>query len=165
MKKYLILITVLLFGLSCGVRENIQRKKVIVTMRDMSTIASGLYDYITDHGAVLKQNGTYNEESEFYKALAPYYLKTVPINDQWGENFIVYCGKECEGKYGISYAAEDDFLVCSFGRDKVMEYNWSYDRQDEEAGLFTVYSIHDFDKDLINYSGAWIRVPLYLMKK
>jgi len=107
----------------------------------------------------------YNEESEFYKALASYYLKIVHIKDQWGGNFIVYCGEACEGKYGISYPAEDDFLVCSFGQDKKMEYYWSFDYYDEKAGLFTVYSIDDFDKDLVNYNGAWIRVPLYFMKK
>jgi hypothetical protein len=84
-----------------------------------------------------------------------------PIRDPWGENYRVFCGTACLGKYGISKAKEDDFLVVSFGRDKAVDYGWEYDPLNEEAGLFAVFSLDDFNRDIINYNGSFIQIPLY----
>jgi hypothetical protein len=112
------------------------------------------------NGFAPKQDGIITEGSEFYDALSPEHLPVIPIKDKWRENLWVYCGEACNGKYGISGASDEEFLIISYGRDKMMEY-WEYNPYDEEAGYVTIFSVDDYDKDIINYNGLWIRLPLY----
>jgi len=130
-------------------------------MTDMTTIATALADYVTDNGIFPKQDGIFDESSELYTAVVPKYLNILPIKDAWGENFRIYCGDACKGKYGITDMYEFSFLIVSFGKDKEMESLWEYNPSDEEAGYVTVYSIEDYNTDLVNYDGSWIRGPLY----
>ncbi len=134
------------------------KDKQSYTMRDIGRITKALADYITDAGVLPKQDGTYDENSEIYKKLSPFYVKVLPIKDTWGNNFRMYCGEACNGKYGISRCGADDFVVVSYGRDGKKE-NFEFDLVNPEAGFFNIESADDFDKDLIMWNGSWIRAP------
>ncbi|MGB2843647.1 MAG: hypothetical protein WBC02_02190 [Candidatus Aminicenantaceae bacterium] len=136
----------------------VQKAKQKNSMKDMVVISGSLADYVTDNGITPKQDGIYDRNSEFNKALSPFYVKILPVKDSWGNNFIVYCGKACSGKYGISGAVSDDFVVVSYGRDGKKD-NWKFSPSNPEAGLFVVEDIEDFDKDLVAWNGSWIRAP------
>jgi hypothetical protein len=129
-------------------------------MNDIMTIVTGLADYVTDNGVAPKQTGSYEENSEFYQAISPFYIKELPIKDPWGNNYQVYCGMACTGNYGLleSYFANDDFLVFSFGSDGVQD-SWLYESDNPTSGMFIVSSPDDFANDLVNWSGSWIRAP------
>lgn len=135
-----------------------QAEKQKITMKNIMTIATGLTDYVTDHGVSPNQEGVYDESSEFYKALCPFYLKILLIKDSWGNNFRVYCGTACNGKYGISDCMADEFIIVSYGMDGKKEA-WLFDPSDPEAGFFTILSSDDYNKDLIIWNGSWIRGP------
>lgn len=128
------------------------------SMRDITVISTALADYVTDNGIVPKQDGNYDRNSSFYKALSPFYVKRLPIKDGWGNNYFVYCGKACNGKYGISGCQRDDFIVISYGRDGEKE-NWKFDPGNPEAGLIEMKTEDDFNIDLIMWNGSWIRAP------
>ena len=52
----------------------------------------------------------------------------------------------------------DDFLVASYGRDKTTE-SWTYNASTPDSGLYSISTTADFDKDVINFNGAFIRGP------
>jgi hypothetical protein len=91
-------------------------------------------------------------------ALSPFYLKVLPTNDQWGNPFEVYTGTNADGVYGVTGSAADDFLVCALGRDKTAE-GWTYDQTNPELGLYVINTNADFERDLINFNGTFIRGP------
>ncbi|MGD8535903.1 MAG: hypothetical protein PVF66_08645 [Candidatus Aminicenantes bacterium] len=134
------------------------KEKQKYTMMDIGTIASALVDYVSDHGVLPQQDGTYDEDSEFYRALCPFYVKVLPVTDSWGHKYRVYCGETINGKYGISGCAGDDFMAVSFGQDG-KEEDWEFDASNPGAGLYEIESAEDFDKDLIMWNGSWIRAP------
>ncbi len=125
---------------------------------DMTVISTSIADYVTDNGITPKQDGIYDENSEFYQALSPFYVKVLPITDSWGNKFRVYCGEACNGKCGISGAASDDFVVVSYGRDGKKE-DWKFDFSNPRAGLFVTKAVEDSDKDLVMWNGSWIKGP------
>ena len=135
-----------------------QKEKQKIAMKDIITIAASLADYITDNGTTPKQNGVYDENSDFYQGLSPFYVRMLPVKDPWGDNYKVYCGKKVNGHFGISGASTDDFLVVSYGRDNILE-PFVFDSSNPEAGLYLIRSVEDFDKDLIMWNGSWIRAP------
>ncbi len=136
-----------------------QKIKQKDTMKDIATITTGIADYVTDHGVAPKQDGTYDENSEFYNSLYLYYLKVVPIYDGWGNNIRVYCGGACNGIYkGISGCTSDDVVVVSYGRDGKKE-DWEFDLKNPAAGLYLPETLDDFDKDIVMWNGSWIRAP------
>jgi len=128
------------------------------TMKDIATITTALADYISDKDVLPKQDGTYDENSEFYKALSPFFVKVLPITDAWGNNFRVYCGEACNGKYGISGCGADNFVVVSYGRDGKKE-DFKFNSSNPGAGIYYIESVEDFDKDLIMWNGSWVRAP------
>jgi hypothetical protein len=73
-----------------------------------------------------------------------------------------YCSVQ---NLGRGSAAEDSFLIVSYGKDREEEYLWEYNPYDEEAGMVTVFSADDYNCDLINYDGSWIRCPLYKARR
>ncbi|MFQ5721447.1 MAG: type II secretion system protein [Candidatus Aminicenantales bacterium] len=139
----------------------IQKSKQKGTMKDMVTIATGAADYITDNGSwgSISHNGALTASDSFLAALAPFYVKVVPINDLWGNPFNVYLGSNAAVR-GIDEddVGSDDFVIESYGRDKV-ETAWSYDKTDPTAGMYIINSMDDFKKDLVNWSGSWIHAP------
>ncbi len=136
----------------------IQKAKQKTTMKDIGTISTALADFVTDNGTTPVQNGTYDASAVFYSGLSPFYVKVLPINDQWGNNYYVYCGTDVDGNYGVSGAGGDDFLVSSYGRDKTVE-GFSFDVSNPEAGLFVVNQMAHFNRDLVMWNGSWIRAP------
>ncbi|HOF83045.1 MAG: prepilin-type N-terminal cleavage/methylation domain-containing protein [Acidobacteriota bacterium] len=134
----------------------LQKAKVRGTQKDINSIATGIADYITDKAVPFTANGAM--DSTVKTSLSPLYLKVLPETDQWGQAFMIYTGTNVSGQYGISSAAVDDFLVASYGRDKTIE-GWTYNDTTPDAGLYSIGATADFDKDLINYNGAFIRGP------
>lgn len=136
----------------------IQKAKQKTTMKDIGTISTALADYVTDNGTTPVQSGTYDASAAFYSALSPFYIKVMPINDQWGNPYNAYCGTSVDGNYGITGAGGDDFLVASWGRDKIVE-GFSFDISNPEAGLFVVNQMAHFNRDLVMWNGSWVRAP------
>jgi len=142
---------------------SIQKAKQKQTMNDAVTIVTASMNYATDHGRAPdegNQAGELQPGCAFAEGLAPFYFKSCPVYDQWGHNFHVYAGSSIAGVYGIpeDSVSEDDVLVISFGRHGEDE-GWTYLPDDTDSGLYTLNSIPDFEKDLINYNGSWIRAP------
>ena len=135
-----------------------QPEKQKTAMIEIMTITTALADYITDNGVAPKQDGIYDENSDFNLSLSPFYIKSLPIQDPWGNNYIVYCGEACNGNYGAMGCVEDDFIIVSYGRDGEEE-TWEYNSADPNAGLFIIESADDFNKDLVVWNGSWIRAP------
>ncbi len=141
-----------------------QKAKQKATMKDVITIMTGAIDYATDHGEapdtgtsrVLAAGGS----DAFITAVAPFYIKICPVNDQWGNPFYIYTGTGCATFSGITadMVGDDDTILQSYGRKGVLEV-FPYDPADTSSGLFEVSGMVDFDKDLINWSGSWIRAP------
>lgn len=135
------------------------RAKQLNSMRKVTFINQAMTDYMTDYGAPPKQSGTYSKGSLFDKALSPFYIRDLPISDEWAGNYQVYSGKSCNGVYeGIGGCTDKDILIVSFGRDGKKE-NWAYDPKNPEAGLYELKSEKDYDKDLVIWNGNWIRAP------
>lgn len=135
-----------------------QPEKQKTAMLDIITISTALADFVTDNGSAPKQEGLYSEDSSFYLALSPFYIKELPIKDPWGNNYRAYCGLACTGKFGISGAMTDDFIIASYGKDGEKEI-WEFNAMNPEGGIFVVKDASDFDKDLVMWNGSWIRAP------
>jgi len=135
-----------------------QPEKQKTAMLDIITISTALADFVTDNGTTPKQEGIYSEGSDFYYSLSPFYIKELPIKDPWGNNYRAYCGLACNGKFGISGAMTDDFIIVSYGKDGEKEI-WEFNAASPEAGIFVVKDASDFDKDLVMWNGSWIRAP------
>ncbi|MGA2586454.1 MAG: type II secretion system protein [Candidatus Aminicenantales bacterium] len=134
----------------------LQKAKVRGTQKDLSTIATWIQDYITDRGTPFVNNG--GVSTAMNTALVPMYTKVLPTKDQWGTGFKIYTGTNVNSNYGISGGASDDFLVASYGRGGALE-SWTYNTATPEAGLYSISTSADFDKDLISFNGMFIRSP------
>jgi len=134
----------------------IQKAKQKETMRSILTISTAIADYVTDNGSAPTQDGTYDTSAGFYTAISPFYIKVLPLTDQWGNSFYAYGGSDCDGNWGVTGAAADDFVVASYGRDKLLE-GFSFAASAPEAGLFTVTAMTHFNYDLVMWNGSWIR--------
>jgi hypothetical protein len=140
--------------------ELVQQDKQLMSMRDITFINHAITDYLTDMGVPPKQEGTYDKTGKFYSDLSPFYIKVVPIKDNWGNNLHVYTGKTCNGVYdGIEGCTEKDFIIISYGRDGEKE-SWKYDSKNPQAGIYELKSMKDLDKDLIMWNGNWVRAPM-----
>lgn len=135
----------------------VHRAKQKSTMKDIVTISTIVADYVTDNESTPAQNGTYDADTDFYKALSPFYIKVLPIKDKWGNGFRVWTG-ESATQYGISNPSQLDILVASFGRDNKKD-SFFFRTNDPENGFFLLTRISDFNNDLIMWNGSWIRRP------
>jgi len=148
-----------LLGISKVTPESVEKDPQLTTMKDIFLVNTVLSDYVTDYGVPPEQAGTYDRQGDFHKALSPFYIKNLPLEDGWGNAFYVYTGKACNGIYdGIKGCTEKDYIIISFGRDGKKE-NWNYSPKDPEAGLYELKSDKDHDKDLVMWNGKWIRAP------
>jgi len=138
----------------------IQKAKQKGTMKDMNTIATGAADYITDQGAwQVSHNGPLAASDEFISALSPFYVKVIPVNDQWGTPFNVYLGSSANVRsIGEDNVGNDDFVIESYGRDGLTD-GWNFESSDPTAGLYMLTQMVDFKNDLVSWSGSWIRAP------
>jgi general secretion pathway protein G len=135
----------------------IHRAKQKSTMKDIVTISTTIADYVTDNESTPPQDGTYDADTGFYKALSPFYIKVLPITDKWGNGFRVWTGGSAT-QYGISNPARSDILVASFGRDNKKD-SFFFRTNDPEGGFFFLARMSDFNNDLIMWNGSWIRRP------
>ena len=136
----------------------LQKAKVRGTQKDINSIATALTDYLTDKGTFLMaSNGQIAVNGPVATALSPFYLKVLPTNDQWSTAFYVYLGTQCD-TIVIAGSAADDFVVMSAGRGGLAE-GWTYDAANAEAGLYVITQSLDFDRDLINWNGTFVRGP------
>ncbi len=136
----------------------IQKAKQKSTMKDIVVISTAVTDYVTDNGVTPTQDGTYTASAAFYTGLSPFYVKVLPLTDQWGTLYNAYCGVNVDGNYGISGAAGDDFVIASYGRAGALE-SFTFVDTDPEAGLFVVSQSDHFNRDLVMWNGSWIRAP------
>lgn len=140
----------------------IQKAKQKSTMKDIVVISTAIADYVTDNGTAPTQSGTYAGGDPFYLSLSPFYLKVMPVTDQWGTNFNVWCGGDAT-EYGVTDPGLDDFLVASFGRDKLEgggDPAWGgFVSDSPESGLYVVKKGSDFNYDLVMWNGSWIHAP------
>ncbi len=136
----------------------IQKAKQKSTMKDCVVISTAIADYVTDNGVAPAQDGVYAGGDTFYLSLSPFYLKVMPVTDQWGNAFRIFCGAAVNGPYGIGGALGDDFLVSSWGRDKTLE-GFTFNAASPEAGMFVVSQGIHFNNDLVMWNGSWIRAP------
>jgi type II secretion system protein G len=138
----------------------IQKSKQKGTMKDIVTIATGCADYITDNGTFnTTKNGALQAGDAFIQDLAPFYVKIIPVNDQWGNPFNIYTGTNGTAR-GIDQddLGTDDFVIDSYGRDQ-QDDTWTYDETTPTAGMYIINSMDDFKNDLVNWSGSWVRAP------
>lgn len=139
-----------------------QKAKQKGTMKDVSTIATALIDYTTDHGVAPEgQTGPYEAGDAFYLKLSPFYIKILPETDQWGNSLEVYTGTNVEGQWGITYedsVGGDEFAVGSNGRDGTAG-DLDYVAADPSASLYAVSSMADFNNEIVIWNGSWIICP------
>jgi len=138
----------------------IQKAKQKSTMKDVAVISTAITDFVTDNGRapVSPSGGVYTAASEIYGNLSPFYIKVLPLTDQWGTGFHVYCGADVTGQYGILLGLQDDFLVASLGRGGLVE-SWGFKPASPELGMEVVSEGKHFERDLVQWNGSWIRAP------
>lgn len=136
----------------------IQKAKQKTVMKDIVTISTAVADFVTDNGTTpTSPSGSY-ANTDFYTSLSPFYVKVLPTRDQWGTFYQAYTGIACEGVHGATNAGGDDFLILSFGRNKVDD-GFAFDVNNPEGGLYIVNQMSHFNNDLIMWNGSWIRAP------
>jgi type II secretion system protein G len=159
----LAIIAILATLITPKVIHNINYGKQIGTMQDIKQIADACSQYIIEHNAAPAagtQNGPLTPDSEFIKALTEKYLTSCPATDKWKNPLIVYSGKAVASFPGFqeSMVGNSDFIIISYGRKGVDEH-FTFDPSSREAGLFEAKTMADYDKNLINFNGTWIRAP------
>ena len=141
----------------------LQKAKQKGTVKDINTIATGLMDYVTDKGFVPVHSGNLAKDDAIVSALQGFYMKVVPINDQWAHPFIVDTRNAIKTNFistlPDSYTpGNDDFVVGSYGRDGV-QTDPKYDYTDPSKSLYDVSSMNDFNKDIANWNGSLVVGP------
>jgi general secretion pathway protein G len=159
----LTIIAILVAVVGPNVVHKIQYGKQVGTMEDMRAIASACLEYIADHNeapATGVQDGPLQEQSDFVKALTEKYLAKCPTKDKWGTPYVVYSGAAVAhfGGFNDSTVSRIDFIIVSYGR-KGQDEHFVFDPHDREAGMFESKTMADFDKNLVNWDGTWIRAP------
>jgi hypothetical protein len=144
--------------LSLEIEFQIQATKQKAALSDILTISYVLADFITDPNEFPYQAGSYDKNSKIYKALCPYYIEELPLKDPWGNDYHIYCGAAGNGQYGIFECISNDFVVVSLGMDGKKEA-WRIDLAEPEAGIFKAEAPDDFNKDLVCWTGSWVRAP------
>ncbi len=140
----------------------LQKSRQKGTMSDINSLAKAVMAYITDHdSAPADPGGDILSCPQFIKEVSPYHIMTVPVYDQWQGPLQAWMGLAVGGEFGIKpeTVATDDFIIASWGRDKLSE-SFAYSETAPANGFYALSVIGDFDKDLILWNGQWIRVPL-----
>ncbi len=141
----------------------IQKAKQKGSMKDVMTISTALTDHITDHGLVPAHDGSeYAVGSDIYSGLCPFYVRVLPVYDQWGNYLRIYTRTLAE-HWGAEYLdgsafGWDEFVVGSSGRDGI-ENGPVYDIVAPEAAFYEISSVSDFNNDLVAWNGSWIIGP------
>lgn len=141
----------------------LQKAKQKGTMKDVITMMTGAIDYVTDHGEApdITATGAITAGDLFITNVAPFYIRSCPVNDQWGNAFHVYGGAaSCAGGLALAESnfGDGDTVIQSLGRKGVYA-QFTYNLTDPDAGLFEVTIMEDFETDLVNWSGTWVQAP------
>ncbi|MGB7294718.1 MAG: prepilin-type N-terminal cleavage/methylation domain-containing protein [Candidatus Aminicenantales bacterium] len=138
----------------------IQKAKQKGTMQEMNGIAKSMIDYITDAGKAPEQSGAIVAGSSFIEELNPFYMKALPLIDQWGTAFHVYCGTAIESASigGVTAGGADDFIIISYGRDR-QQTPFTFNLLDPQTVYFELTALSSYDQDLIIWNGSWIHAP------
>jgi general secretion pathway protein G len=157
------IIGILIAVVAPNVLQKIQTGKQIGTMEDMRIIAAACLEYITENDEVPgagAQNGQLTPDCAFVKALTEKHLTKCPIKDKWGNPYIVYTGPGVAQFPGFneSMVARTDFIIISYGRAGVDDH-FVFDPDQRESGIFESRRMADYDKNLVNWNGTWIRAP------
>ncbi len=143
----------------------IQKAKQKGSMKDVMTISTGLTDHITDHGIVPDWNGTYTNTAIIYSALSPFYIRVLPVNDQWGTPYLIYTRTNASGMWGATYTSgatfgAEEFVVGSYGRNAIYDTTpYSYSPSAPDAGFYIIVDLPSFNHDLACWNGSWIVGP------
>jgi general secretion pathway protein G len=116
-----------------------QKGKQKATMGDMKSIAMAVESYITDKGYAPKGKTLEELKAE----LEPFYIKTLPLKDGWGNDLVYYHG---------GGAKQDEYAVGSGGKDGIFD-GW------EQTGFYPVAAIQDFNRDIIFANGTFTLGP------
>ena len=116
-----------------------QKGKQKATMGDMKSISLAIEAYITDKGKAPAGQSL----AEIKDQLVPFYIKTLPLKDAWGNDFYYYHGT---GKDNAKYA------IGSGGKDGVFN-GW------EQTGQYWVTRVEDFNNDIIIANGQFTYAP------
>lgn len=157
------IIGILIALITPNVIQHIQNGKQIGTMSDINTIAKACLEYVAENDeapAAETQRGPLTTNNAFIKAITEKYLTTCPVNDHWGNPLVVYSGTSVAQFSGFTedLIGKGDFLIMSLGRYSE-EDGFTFNPDNREAGMFKVSTMADFQKDLINWNGTWIRAP------
>ncbi len=138
-----------------------QKSKQKATMKDIVTISTAIVDHVTDNGmAPENPGGNYAAGDPFYTAICPFYVKVLPTKDKWSGDYQVLTRDGATGDFGVTDAdaADDNFIVGSYGRDKA-QGPLAYVEATPELSFYTVNEMSDFDEDLAMWDGNWIVAP------
>ncbi len=147
--------------------QALQKAKQKSAMKEIMTVSTGALDYITDNGdwTGVAQDGPLAQGNPFIQALAPFYVKSVPVNDPWNTTYFVHVADSCVGNIGNvpdTELSDEDFVIYSYARGGVagpiIGFN-DYDMADPEATLYSVVNMQTFTNDLSAWSGNWIVAP------
>jgi type II secretion system protein G len=148
--------------------QALQKAKQKSCMKEIMTVSTGALDFITDKGDwtdVGAQVGALVQQCNFITALAPFYVKSIPVNDPWNSAYMVYVADGCQGIIGDvpdTELGDEDFLIYSYARGGAAGAGLSiadYTLANPEATLYAVVSMESFKNDLAAWSGNWIVAP------
>jgi len=142
------------------VQEAMQKAKQKGTMQEMNSLAQSIMMYITDTGySPTSPDGDLSASQPIIDELAALHLKVIPMTDQWGRPLKVWTRLSCVGQFGIAAGSvgDDDYLIQSLGCDGLDE-GFAYNPNNPQD-LYSINRMTDFNKDLIIWTGNWIRAP------
>ena len=147
--------------------QALQKAKQKSAMKEIMTVSTGALDYITDVGdwIAVPQDGALAQGNAFIQALAPFYVKSVPVNDPWNTTYFVHVGTACSGNVGNvpdTELGDEDFIIYSYARGGAPGPDIAvsdYDMANPETTLYSVVNMATFTNDLAAWSGNWIVAP------
>jgi len=142
------------------VQEAMQKAKQKGTMQEMNSLAQSIMMYITDTGyAPTSPDGDLTPGQNLISELSAIHLKVIPMTDQWGRPLKVWTRQSCAGQFGLAAGSigDDDYLIQSLAADGADE-GFSYNPNNPQD-FYPINRMTDFNKDLIIWTGNWIRGP------
>jgi general secretion pathway protein G len=141
-------------------QDAVQKAKQRGTMSEINTLGKAILTYASDTGyAPSSPDGPIVPGQPFLSDLDGLHIANVPLTDQWNRPLRVWTRDSVAGQFGIpaTLVGKDDFLIQSLGRDG-MDEGFTYNASNPQD-LYSLVSSADFNKDLICWSGGWIRAP------
>ncbi|MCP4215286.1 MAG: hypothetical protein GY765_11555 [bacterium] len=109
------------------------------TMGDLKTIGVAIEDYMTDNYKAPEGKSL----EDLQKKLQPFYIKTLPLKDAWGNDFVYTHGKGSK---------KDNYSIGSSCKDGIFN-GW------DQKGYYIVTSMDGFGNDIIFSNGMFVYGP------